>query len=166
MESLEEAVYTSTAIVKSAKDCILTVASDTFKIISANPSSEAVFGCSNAQLVGSPFNFLLSHEPQGLTDKDKSSKDIIDSLLNVKKEMVAKRSDGTDFPVKATMSEVLVSNSHFYTLTIQDLSREKKQEAKIKQMNKNLEKNSRKNAPTEFQQQKIKRRKSRGRAPF
>lgn len=127
MDSLEESVARIDAIVKTAKDGIITFAKDSFAILSANPSAEGMFGCQNGQLVGQPVtSFLFRDEDRKLFTQ------LTDDDALTMGEMIGKRSDNSRFPVEVIVTEVEAGGDVFYTSTFRDITERKQAEEQLR----------------------------------
>ena len=144
MESLEQALARTQAIVKNAMDGIITLSEETLDISTLNPAAEAMFGIQESIVVGQPVTkLLLSH----LAENEKNSS-VIDQfktwLLEATAsghpyEIVGQRSDGSTFPVEAAVADAELGKERAYIGTLRDISRRKQAEQELRQYREHLE---------------------------
>ena len=136
MEALEEAVRRTEAIVNTATDAIITFTSSNLEIITANPSSEIVFGYYSGDLKGMSLHRLLDWFPHNSNENDS----LILTLLQVgRRELMGRRASGELFPLEATVTEAKLGNRSFYTGTFRDISERKRAEIELQQAKRNAD---------------------------
>lgn len=128
------------AIIENAIDGIITI--DEFGIIEhVNPSALAIFGYNKGELVGRNVSMLMPSPNRELHDqyienyKTTGRKNII----GIGRDVVGQRKDGSLFPFRLGVSEVVFSDRRIFTGYIHDLSRQKEDEEKIKSYKEGLE---------------------------
>jgi PAS domain S-box-containing protein len=123
-------------LVDSALDAIIELDAD-LQITRINPSSEKVFQCEAINLVGKSFCHALVQN-----DREKLQKLIHD--LNTKPEgqrslwipggLKALRTDSTEFPAEATLSQFQMEGRVFYTLILRNVNERLEAEQKIRSL--------------------------------
>lgn len=119
MDTLEEAVRKTEAIVETATDAILTFTTSSLVVLTANPSAEAVFGYSQQDLIGMKIS--------GLITESFNSKIWDNSLINqwLKKPCqgaIGWRADGSNFPVEVTLNQAQLGARSFMIGTFRDIT--------------------------------------------
>lgn len=123
-------------LVDSALDAIIELDAD-LQITRINPSAEKVFKCEAINLVGKSFCHALVQN-----DREKLQKLIHD--LNTKPEgqrslwipggLKALRTDSTEFPAEATLSQFQMEGRVFYTLILRNVNERLEAEQKIRSL--------------------------------
>ncbi|HJW27503.1 MAG TPA: ATP-binding protein [Rhodocyclaceae bacterium] len=145
-KELETAVQESgqrfAALVDSAMDAIIGVDSQQ-RILLFNRAAEAMFRCPVAEALGSdlgrfiPMRFRGDHAEHvrrfGETGTTSRAMGRLGALSGV-------RSDGVEFPIEASISQMEVSGEKFFTVILRDISERKRLEEKLQRMNEELEK--------------------------
>ncbi|MBL8013858.1 MAG: PAS domain S-box protein [Candidatus Omnitrophica bacterium] len=120
LDSLQEALGRTEAIVQTAKDAIVTFSAESFQISSVNPSTESTFGFQASEMMGQPMDVLFEagrSELKRIIDNDKNEKDPDPQL-----KVICKRKDGTLIPMEITLVEAKLNGKIFYTATFHDIS--------------------------------------------
>lgn len=123
-KQLEEMRLRLEGVIQSAMDAIVTI-DEQYRIIAFNAAAETMFGYRDFEVVGAPLNVLLpqqfraahnSHINQySKTSKTSRSMGGATALLGLRK-------DGTQFPLEASISQVQVNNSKYFTAIIRDVT--------------------------------------------
>jgi PAS domain S-box-containing protein len=117
------------AILDTTVDSIITVTEER-SIVAFNKTAEKMFGYSKKEVVGKNINLLMP-EPF-YSEHDCYVQNYLRSdnkkIMGIGREVVAKRKDGTTFPINLAVSEVIVKNSRLFTGIIRDISMEKEAE--------------------------------------
>jgi PAS domain S-box-containing protein len=128
-----------TALVESSADGIISKSLDG-AIVSWNKSAESIFGYTKEEVFGHKVSDLLV--PSSLQDEDKA----IFSRVKEKKESMSietrrKTKAGTEVPVSLTFSPIFNDDDGIIGVSqsVRDISERKKAEAKIRELNTNLE---------------------------
>src|SRR6478736_858892 len=131
MEALQAAAVEMQAIVRTAKDGIITFARDSLAVLSVNPSAELIFGSPSQALLGQSFWSLV--EPRG---REISLDDILrESHRGATSELRGKRPDQT-FPVEVILTQAEVHDGWIYVGTFRDVSANKELEDQLRQAQK------------------------------
>lgn len=125
-------------IISSAMDAIITVDNDQ-KIIVFNRAAEQIFRCSATEAIGQtierfiPQRFHEAHREHirtfGQTGVSSRSMESPGTLMGV-------RTDGEEFPVEATISQVKTASERLYTVILRDVSVRKRIEDELHQAQK------------------------------
>lgn len=116
------------AIVGTAVDAIITIDSDGI-IETVNPAGEKLFGYAAPELVGQNVHVLMPSSP----DRDRHDQYIANymatgssKIIGIGREVLARRKDGTTFPVELAVSEMQIGNKTMFTGILRDVSERKK----------------------------------------
>jgi PAS domain S-box-containing protein len=121
LELLERASAEKAALLDAALDAILTV-DDTGRVAEANAAAVATFGHDRTGLVGRPFTDLVRTAERAVEIR-------IDDQMRV--DAMARREDGTRFPVEVTMAPVRREGPRAFACTIRDISERKQTEREL-----------------------------------
>jgi len=136
MDSMEEAVTQTAAIVRTASDAIITFSTPKLDILTANPSAGIIFGHRPEDLVGKGLTDLIGWSAETVSDRAS----LLSKLLNRGPvEIVGHRLDGSVFPVEATVTRADLGIRSFYTGTFRDITERKQAEESIRHQEKNEE---------------------------
>ena len=135
-----EAALRLQAVIDTAIDGILTI--DEKGIVeSINPAAAQLFGYQPKEVIGNnvkmlmPMPYRMEHDNYIRRYLDTREPHIIGSG----REAEGKKKDGTVFPMRLAVSEVIIEGKHIFTGIIHDLTAVKKAEQEILQLNKDLE---------------------------
>ncbi|MGF6812974.1 PAS domain S-box-containing protein [Paraburkholderia sp. Clong3] len=119
------------AIIRSSMEAIITV-DERQKIVIFNPMAEQVFGCSAADALGAslsrfiPERFRAAHERHvdqfgvtGVSDRQMGKQQRV---------LFGLRSNGEEFPIEASISQVADGDSKLYTVMLRDITERVKAE--------------------------------------
>lgn len=130
-------------IISSALDAIITVDSNQ-NIVLFNDAAEKMFLQNAFDVFGKPMELLL---PTGHREKHNAHMNKFrDSSIEKKKmgspdeQLYGLRSDGTLFPIDASISKQVIEDEVFFTAVIRDITEQLKSEQVLKEYNKTLEK--------------------------
>jgi PAS domain S-box-containing protein len=123
-EGLKDSRAQFESIVSSALDAIVNVSGDG-RVVLMNPAAERMFGCPAETVIGHAFDRFVQESSRKWyraaivagADADVSSP--APGRLG---GMVARRADGTEFPVEASISEVAGSRGQLFTVILRDVS--------------------------------------------
>jgi PAS domain S-box-containing protein len=120
------------AILETAVEGIVTI-DDRGIIESFNPAAEKVFGYAAAEVIGKNVSLLMStpHREQhdGYIENYKRTGHA--KIIGIGRETVARKKDGTLFPIDLSVSEVKLSDRRIFTGFIRDITERKRLEKEI-----------------------------------
>jgi PAS domain S-box-containing protein len=130
-DNLARTGETLTALVDTAMDAIVTVDTDQ-RIVLFNPAAEKMFRCSAAEAIGAsldrfmPGRFRSAHQGHlaGFRDSRRTSRPIGSDVIGL-------RSDGEEFPIESTISQVTVAGRTLFTAVLRDISERRRAEAAL-----------------------------------
>ena len=136
----EQALRTSeerlNGILSSALDAIITIDAEQ-RITLLNPAAEKIFRCSAKQMIGQSFMPLLSKRFGNLLKGyclAVQPATINSQQLWAPEGLTARRCDGEEFLVEATLSPLEIGGQHFYTVILRDVTERWQSEATLKQL--------------------------------
>lgn len=114
------------AIMDTVQDGIITIDEDG-TVLNANLSVERIFGYSLSELVGGNVSVLMPEPDAGHHDGyiRKYLETGVGGIINVGREVLGKRKDGSIFPVHLSISELRMDKRRLFTGTIRDLTENK-----------------------------------------
>ncbi|PCJ54638.1 MAG: hypothetical protein COA73_14280 [Candidatus Hydrogenedentota bacterium] len=118
------------AIVESAVDGIVTI--DNCGVIEyINPAAQTMFGYTSEELIGQNVDTLMPSPYKENHDGYLESylKTGVRKIIGKGREVVARRKDGSTFPVKLAVSEVKLGDKIIFTGVIHDISEQKEAQA-------------------------------------
>lgn len=126
MESLENAVEQTRAIVRDIRDGIMTFGNDGL-ITSCNPGAEKIFGLNAQAVIGKSFFSFISPEDKYIASANIPSEIKRMTLkLNQKRELTGLRSDDQPFNAEVTITEGQMGNIAQYIASIRDITERRK----------------------------------------
>jgi len=112
------------AIVRSAMDAIITVDAGQ-RIVLFNAAAERMFGCDAAQATGTPLDRFIPEQFRALhrqhVERFGRTGDTSRSM-GPQTALSALRTDGTEFPIEASISQATVHGQKLYTVILRDIS--------------------------------------------
>jgi PAS domain S-box-containing protein len=121
-EGLKDSRAQFESIVTSALDAIVTVSEDG-RVVLMNPAAEQMFGCKAATAIGHAFDrFVQESSRQWYRAAIVADADAISPAPGRLGAMAARRADGTEFPVEASISEVADNRGRLFTVILRDVS--------------------------------------------
>ncbi|HSH02564.1 MAG TPA: response regulator, partial [Anaerolineae bacterium] len=123
MDSLEEVVGRTQAIVNRAMDGIITFSQESLLVTHVNPAAEMIFGYRGAALVGVAANeLLLVDETTG-----KRLQDWLQVAVREEQsyEIEGKRRGGSIFPLETTITEAVLGEEKIFIGTLRDITARK-----------------------------------------
>src|SRR5215216_3603202 len=102
------------AVVDNAVDGIITIGGDG-RIDSVNPAAARIFGYATGEITGQPIQQLIPapHDQQY-------------QIVGIGREVVGRRSDGTEFPLDLAVGEMRLGDQHRYIAIAHDLTERKR----------------------------------------
>ena len=120
MQTLEDTMRKTEAIVRTSKDGILTLKPYNLVMTSVNESIQLMFGYTDSQMIGQSIRMILGGRSEVETMDDA---DLLHLLLRHDRlPLEGKRSDGASFPVEISTAEVVSDQEIFYTMIIRDIT--------------------------------------------
>ncbi len=125
-------------IIASAMDAIITV-DERQQIIVFNKAAEEIFRCSAADVIGRSIDRFV---PEGLREihrqhiRDFGQIGVSHRSMYAPRTIVAVRSNGEEFPVEASISQIRTSTENLYTVILRDISVRKRTEEQLRQAQK------------------------------
>lgn len=123
-----------TSIIDSAKDAIIITDGD-HRITLFNRAAEVMFRCPASIAMDQPATGFIAREFLPLPGVEDEEPHLptgeLTHLIQFGNRGV--RSDGTDFPLEASLSQTTVEGRRIYTLVVRDITRRKKAEAELRE---------------------------------
>ena len=136
-EGLKDSRAQFESIVSSALDAIVTVSGDG-RVVLMNPAAERMFGCKAATAIGHAFDRFVQESSRKwyrAVIMAGADNDVTSAAPGRLGTMTARRADGKEFPVEASISEVVGSWGRLFTVILRDVSaREEAQRALAKRL--------------------------------
>ena len=140
--ALGEAQARLTAIVDSAMDAVITV-DETQRIVLFNRAAEQVFRMSREQVLGAPLEQLIPARFRGAHAthvRDFGETGVTSRRMGDITTLWALRGDGSEFPIEASISQVLEAGKRYYTVILRDITLRKQYEDALKEQQQELRK--------------------------
>lgn len=138
-KQVEKALAASSArlsgVIESAMDAIISIdAAQRIQLF--NPAAERIFGCARSEVLGQdidrfiPGRFQQAHVQhlQRFSAADANSHN-----LDGRGELYAIRSDGTEFPIEASISKIDLGEERLFTVILRDISARKQAEKSLRE---------------------------------
>lgn len=129
-------------VVNNAFDAIVSI-DKSQKIVLFNSGAERIFDWNAHDIIGKPLDLLLPSEViashQGHVNHYSSLRKDTARLMNAKREVHARRRDGTLFPVEVTISKIEIQGGQIHTAVLRDITERKQAEAALIAKNRELE---------------------------
>ncbi|MCB0168956.1 MAG: PAS domain S-box protein [Anaerolineae bacterium] len=126
VESLKESEERIRAIIDTAPDGIITI--DTHDQIELfNPAAERIFGYNAAEVLGKKVDVLMPppHKTKHAHYINSYLKTGQPKIIGNDRELVARRKDGTLFPINLSVGEVQLADQKLFTAIVQDITESK-----------------------------------------
>ena len=128
------------AVIDTAIDGIITISKDGI-IEMINPAAAKLFGYSPKEIVNQNISILMPDPDRSQHDAyiERYNRTKEPRIIGIGREVQGLKKNGTMFPFRLAVSEVILNNRIIFTGIIHDLSDVKKAEAEIIELNKQLE---------------------------
>ena len=128
------------SIINTAIDGIILI-EDWGTVVMINPAATRMFGYTQAEVIGQNITMLMTsphreNHHQYLKNYHETG---IKKIIGIGREIEGYRKDGSIFPARLAVSEMLIHDRKYFTGIIQDLTQMKAVEEKIKNLNRELE---------------------------
>jgi PAS domain S-box-containing protein len=136
-----EASSRLSAVFETATDGIIII-NDKGMMEMVNQAAADLFGYEKAEMLGQNIKMLMPQPHR--REHDQYINNYIETgiakIIGIGREVKGKKKDGSEFPLRLSISEVKLSEKRAFTGILHDLSKEKAFEAEIKTLNAQLEK--------------------------
>ena len=131
-DALRESEERNRGIVETAVNAIITI-NERGIIQSANTATERIFGYARSELIGQPVSMLMPSPYHEQHDEyiQRYQRTGERKIIGIGRETVARRKDGSIFPVDLSVGEVKLDSGRVFTGIIRDISERKQLEQKI-----------------------------------
>ncbi|MCI4667348.1 MAG: PAS domain S-box protein [Bacteroidia bacterium] len=132
------------SIIQNAVDGIITI-DERGTIESLNPAAAYLFGYKPEEVYGKNVKILMPEPYHSSHDGyiENYQRTGERKIIGIGREVMGKRKDGSTFPIKLSVSEVIVKDRKIYTGIIHDISSMKEAEQKLKDYAQELERSNR-----------------------
>ena len=133
VDQLQESQAQLAGIIASAMDAIISV-DERHRIIVFNQAAEKLFDYMAADILGQPLSGLI---PEGLrfareeSGHEFGSDHQVHGPINTPGNLFGLRSDGTEFPIETSISQVEVAGHRIYTVILRDITERKQRERQL-----------------------------------
>ncbi len=128
------------SVIETAIDGIITI-SERGVVESINPAAARLFGYMPDEVIGNNINILMpppfQEEHDGYINNYRNTQKA--KIIGIGREVKGKKKDGTIFPFRLAVSEVLLKSRRIFTGIVHDLSDVKEAETRIQKLNEELE---------------------------
>ncbi|MGH7742886.1 MAG: PAS domain S-box protein, partial [Candidatus Eiseniibacteriota bacterium] len=140
-EALRESGARSSAILETSLDCIVT-ADHEGRILEFNQAAEKTFGYRREEVIGKLLTETIV--PESMREsQSRGLKRVVESgeprLLDRRTEMIARRADGTEFPIELTVGRVALAGPPIFTGFIRDITERKRAQEEVARLRRQLE---------------------------
>ena len=135
-QALRKSEERLSSILASAMDAIITLDAEQH-ITLFNPAAEKIFRCMAAQAIGQPFEPFLSKRFGNLLKGyclAVQPATVTSQQLWAPEGLTARRHDGEEFPVEATLSPLKIEGRQFFTVILRDMTERWQSEATLKKL--------------------------------
>jgi PAS domain S-box-containing protein len=140
-EALRESEARLAGIVGSAMDAIISV-DEAHKIVLFNAAAVQVFRCPAHEALGTSLDRFVPPAVRNLHTRqirEFGATGVTSRSMDSLSALTALRADGEEFPIEATISQVLVAGRQLFTVIIRDITARQEAEAAVLRMNEQLE---------------------------
>jgi two-component system, cell cycle sensor histidine kinase and response regulator CckA len=137
-DALRDSQERMLGIITSAMDAIITV-DEKQKIIVFNKAAEEIFRCTAAEVIGQSIDRFI---PESLREihrehiRNFGQSGVSTRSMYSPRTLVAVRSNGEEFPIETSLSQVTTSSEKLYTVILRDISGRKRTEDQLRQSQK------------------------------
>lgn len=128
------------AVIDTAIDAIITI-DDKGLVEKANRATCTLFGYSREEMIGNNIKMLMPQpyraEHDGYLEKYKKTRKA--KIIGIGREVYGRKKDGSIFPLRLAVSEVILNDRVIFTGILHDLSDVATARAEIKELNRSLE---------------------------
>lgn len=118
-------------IIGSAMDAIISV-NERHEIVVFNAAAERIFGCTGEEAIGTSIHRFLPERFRAIHEqhiRDFAETGVTTRSMGALRPLVALRTDGTEFPIEATISQVDVGGQRLFSVILRDVTERKRGEA-------------------------------------
>jgi len=136
--ALRESQERLDGIITSAMDAIITV-DEKQQIVVFNKAAEEIFRCTAAEVIGKTIDRFLPASVRAIHQqhiRGFGQTGVSTRSMDSPGTLAALRSNGEEFPIEATISQVKTSSEKFYTVMLRDISVRKRTEEQLRQTQK------------------------------
>ncbi len=128
----EEAALQLEAIIQSATDGIISIDARG-RMVLVNQAAAQLFGYSKAEMLGQSINMLMPahHAQQHDNYIARYMKTGEAQIIGIGREVMAQRKDGSQFPIRLSISEVKMGERRLFTGIVHDLTQQKTAESAL-----------------------------------
>ena len=119
------------AIIASAMDAIISI-DESHNIVVFNAAAERIFRCSAADALGTSIHRFLPERYRAMHEhhiRAFAATGVTTRSMGALRPLTGLRTDGTEFPIEATISQVEVEGHRLFTVILRDISERKASEA-------------------------------------
>ena len=128
----EEAALQLEAIIQSATDGIISI-DISGRMVLVNQAAAELFGYEKEEMLGQNINMLMpayhARQHDGYIGNYMKTGEA--KIIGIGRDVVAQRKDGSQFPIRLSISEVEMDNRRLFTGIVHDLTRQKSAEAAL-----------------------------------
>jgi len=139
-EKLRESETRYVNVVKSAMDAIIGIDIEQ-RIILFNLAAEQMFGCNASEVMGQSIEQLIPNRYRSVHKKHINSFGLTGTTNRAMENLgtiFGLRTNGDEFPMEASISQIVAEGKKFYTVILRDITERKQAEEKILQQNETL----------------------------
>jgi PAS domain S-box-containing protein len=128
------------AVLETIVDAVITI-DEQGRVLSFNQAATRLFGYNPEEVMGQNVNILMPPPYHEAHDSylENYLRTGLKKIIGIGREVVAKRRDGTDFPIELSVSEVHLKDQRIFTGIIRDITERKSAEEEIRNLNEELE---------------------------
>jgi PAS domain S-box-containing protein len=128
------------AILDTAVDAFITI-NEAGSVESFNPAAERLFGFAANEVIGRNVSMLMP--PPYEQEHDDYIRSYLATgerrIIGIGREVVARRKDGSTFPIDLAVGEAVIGGRRFFTGVVRDISERKRADAALREANQRLE---------------------------